>query len=230
MDVEKYNNSINNLNELMKAGILTESEVQEKKSLLEEMMNKNEDESDTKVLLQPKPNISDYNTKEVSKYEAVENKNSIFRSKWFWIVTIAIVVLAYPYVSKTIKDGKALEESELLGEWRSNTSVDFYINSDGTFTTSEQYISGKWEVTNSKENTIRIWYTISDDQVNAYNNEHKYDFDENEVVYLTPEEIMDIVLYEGDGPFPEEGEYNFVRSEQKLYYVDDSDDTCFLYR
>ena len=42
MDVEKYNNSINNLNELMKAGILTESEVQEKKSLLEEMMDTKE--------------------------------------------------------------------------------------------------------------------------------------------------------------------------------------------
>ena len=111
-----------------------------------------------------------------------------------------------------------IDESVVEGDYGS-----FHLDSDGDAwlgNDGDKYITIYWKVTNPDEHQVKISYEITDDNVAFYQEDN---WDELGWYEISEDEIWENFDYLAETyNIPPEGEYTYVRSEEKLVYEDGS--------
>ena len=151
-----------------------------------------------------------------------EKKESKINIKTILILLAIVAVLFGPDLYKKYVNSQDVEVKELLGGWTYN-GYDVYFDDDYTLETSNsQFITGHWEQSDS--NSVRIYYTVSDEQLQNYYDEYIAVWPDlvEEGVYPTEDDVFETFLWENNESLPPEGHYEYVRNDNKLVSVEDS--------
>ena len=145
----------------------------------------------------------------------------------FILLLIAIfVVVDYPSWNRYRINSQTLNPSEILGQWDGVT-----FNSDYTADILDcEYVTGKWEIVSDNQNTIRLYYDATDEQVEQYYKdriEPNID-DYTDGFYPTSADIVEELMDSGDYEMPEDGMYHYERANNRL--VNSSDEESFIER
>ena len=104
-----------------------------------------------------------------------------------------------------------LDKSEIVGEWDGFTCSDNNLI-EGDW---DRYVSISWEITDAKGRIVEINYTVTEDQIAAYEEDHK---DELDGIQPTEQDVINGVSEMYD--MPAEGKYKYDRSDKKLVHCD----------
>ena len=137
------------------------------------------------------------------------------------IIIAAIGLFQGPTWYSNYLDKKPLYNSDVVGTWEPEYGAqDVVFSSDHSVNVrGEDYLTGKWEITSESQQTIRLYYIVTDSQLDKYNEDFYY---EMEGYIASKEDVLEWELEYAED-LPPEGTYKFKRSDNRLIYVDYDD-------
>ena len=137
------------------------------------------------------------------------------------IIIAAIGLFQGPTWYENYLNSKPLYNSDIVGTWTSEYGMrNVVFSSDHSAKVrGEDYLTGKWEIASESQQTIRLHYTVTDSQLDQYNEDFYYDMDG---YIATKEDVLEWELEYADD-LPPEGTYRFKRSDNRLINTDYDD-------
>lgn len=137
------------------------------------------------------------------------------------IIIAAIGLFQGPTWYENYINSKPLYNSDIVGTWTSEYGMrDVVFSSDHSAKVrGEDYLTGKWEIASESQQTIRLHYTVTDSQLDQYNEDFYYEMDG---YIATKEDVLEWEMEYADD-LPPEGTYWFKRSDNRLINSDYDD-------